>query len=698
MAGDWDRALTSFLAAGEGCEAVYGRYLARLMMIYADYGNLFFSDRIEPDYNRRHLLRDPVEPGKPGFLYGHQHFNCLARADYRESPATPTLLEQDLRRILEDGCTLAHEDGGPLPIRLVVGRCEAPLFDAVAVGVWDPVDAVAAYQLPYGAPPLTVRFQNLLNTRSSDSPCPPDDPVCGPLIIDGSSYVRLVEDSERFLSYLYKASARLFDPSRGCQGVFFRESAAQDGVPDASDRVLLRLCNADTGEPIFSLRDVHASARWTYEQAPPPTDTMPRTLQVFCGGVDPCPVLAGEIALNEPPPLEVPNRDALSPDGTRIARLDRNGEGEQHIYLSGLPFGPDGHQTGGRVKADFCVTCGVLPGGIITANPALVNMGRLPQWIPDPRDPDRPPLGLLYMNLDHPSGWGWQGECQGMQFYAVRPDGTGNSALLPPGVPPAAFNYQAHVSPDGGALLWTSTWHPETGAVGAHTMLMADILFDERADRFRLENIHSVLPSQDHGWYEAQHFSPDYPRDRKIFFTSTAHSMQSPRGFSGVLGPDGIARTFYKLTWPEDDPPAPFRVDRHPGWYEHFKSVDHGKQVIWISSDTSALAAERYDWFLDFPPWMEGSLLSYTVFQIRHVGLGLMGYLSPPYFPLPALGPDGQTLHFWISDIDGGNREVLAASAEAEGWRTVSLGIQNGDVYLAQSRGSRSRIAVIRFR
>lgn len=43
-------------------------------------------------------------------------------------------------------------------------------------------------------------------------------------------------------------------------------------------------------------------------------------------------------------------------------------------------------------------------------------------------------------------------------------------------------------------------------------------------------------------------------------------------------------------------------------------------------------------------------------------------------------------------------REVLVSSAEAAGWQTRALGIQNGDVYISQKKGAQERIAVMRFR
>jgi hypothetical protein len=696
MAGDWDQALEIFLNADNNCEAIYGRYLARMMMIYTDYCNLIFSDFIDLDYNRHHLLRDLVEIGKPGFVFGHHHFSCLARASFWESPKTPTLVERDLELIWENQCTLAAPDGGPLPIRLVIGFCEDPLIDMIALGIWDPVDAVAVYQLPYGAPPLSVRFQNIFDFSSCDSACKPEDVVCEPMEIDGKNYPRLPADSERFLSYVYKASLQLFEPSRSQTGVVIWDDADGNCQASPMDRVYLRFCDTLSGEPIFNLTDVNVAATWEYKQAPSPIDPALRTLSIFCGDDEACPVLDGEIALPESPPLRIPNWDALSPDGTQIAFLDQNEEGEQHIFLTGIPDASRNPVCESE-DSDCCLTCLAMPDGIATAKPALVNMGRLPQWISDPQGPDRPPLGLFYMHLDHPSGWGWQGECQGMQFYAIRPDGTGNSALLPDNIPPYAFNYQAHVSPDGSALLWTSTWDPKDGTVNAHKLLLANIVYDQKANQFSLENIHSILSSFDHGWYEAHHFSSDYPHDRRIFFSSTAHSMQSVRGFIGELDETDAISKFYKINWPEEVHPGPFMIDYHPAWNEHFKSVDHGKQVIWISSDASTLAAERYDWLLNFPPYLEGLLLGYTVYQIRHIALGDFGYLSPPIFNPPIPYPVNPTIHFWIANIDGSNLEVLAASADKAGWHTTAIGIQNGDVYLTQKKDKQSRFGVIRF-
>src|ERR671932_499600 len=97
-------------------------------------------------------------------------------------------------------------------------------------------------------------------------------------------------------------------------------------------------------------------------------------------------------------------------------------------------------------------------------------LGSFGQWIPDPMNPTGPGRGIFYMHNGHPSAWGFGGEAMGDQFFAIRPDGTGNTNLLE-GAPPFAMHYQPRIAPDGSQLLWASTWDPASGRAGTHTLL-----------------------------------------------------------------------------------------------------------------------------------------------------------------------------------------------------------------------------------
>jgi hypothetical protein len=289
------------------------------------------------------------------------------------------------------------------------------------------------------------------------------------------------------------------------------------------------------------------------------------------------------------------------------------------------------------------------------------------------------------MHNDQPSSWGWQGQGQGGQFYAIRPDGSAMTPLLPAN-PPYAMHYQPHVAGDrSGTLFWTSTWNPATGGMGPHNLLLGDLSYDPVGARFTLHNIHSVLPQLDQGWYEAHLLPGDFADNPSLFFTSTAHSMQSTRGFMGRLGAGGMLEAIFKLTHPDEANPDPFMIDYHPAWNEHFRWVDRGRQITFQSSDTTANAADRYDWFLAFPPYLEGVLLGLTSYDIRFAALYPAGYLIPALGQSPPVQNIIQT-ELWISNIDGSNRERLFQQARNAGWHLDAsrLRVLDGRVYAVQ--------------
>jgi hypothetical protein len=273
----------------------------------------------------------------------------------------------------------------------------------------------------------------------------------------------------------------------------------------------------------------------------------------------------------------------------------------------------------------------------------------------------------------------------GGQFYAINTDGSGFSPLLN-GPPPFALHYQPHVSPEGSQLLWSSTWDPVTGKAGAHTLLLADIV--KQNGGFRLANVHSVVPVPDHGWYEASAFAAGYPNDRRIFFTSSGPSMQSPRNYAATLTPAGVLDEVFKLTHPDEVFPEPFVVDLHPGWYEFPIPLDQGKQVRFGSSDPRPVAADRFDRFLTFPPYLEGVLFGLTIFNIRFAGLeDDLGYTD-----------EGEK---WLANIDGSNRRLLYQTPMAAGWSPVKGQdvVLDGQIFFRELNRTlrKFRAGVIRF-
>ncbi|MBI3329399.1 MAG: hypothetical protein HYZ81_22185, partial [Nitrospinae bacterium] len=276
------------------------------------------------------------------------------------------------------------------------------------------------------------------------------------------------------------------------------------------------------------------------------------------------------------------------------------------------------------------------------------------------------------------------GQAQGTDFFAIHPDGTGVSRLLE-GAPPSAFHYQPRVSPNGGQILWTSTWDPVSNRPSSHTLLLADLVADSNG--FHLENTHSIVPIRDHGFYESGDFALDYPNDPRFYFTSSSQSMQSGRSYVATLTPGGVFDQVFKLTFPQEAPAQPFTVDFHPGWYEFASPVDGGQQFTFISSVSKALAADRFDWFLTFPPYLEGSFIGLTLFDIKFAGAGDIGY-------------DGNVPRM-VANIDGTNLQLVFGNATQAGWKVITDQEQvvDGQIFFNQDNSSlgASRNGVIKF-
>jgi hypothetical protein len=193
---------------------------------------------------------------------------------------------------------------------------------------------------------------------------------------------------------------------------------------------------------------------------------------------------------------------------------------------------------------------------------------------------------------------------------------------------------------------------------------------------------------RDHGWYEASAFADEYPNDRRIFFTSSGPSMQSPRNYAATLTPDGVLDEIFKLTNPDEVFPEPFVIDFHPGWYEFPTPVDHGRQVIFNNSDPTPVGADRFDRFLTFPPYLEGVLYGLTIFNVRFAGLD------------DDLGYARESVQ-WLANIDGTNRRPLYQTPLAAGWDPVKgqQVILNGQVFFRQFSKTllKFRAGVIKF-
>ncbi|MBI4208295.1 MAG: PD40 domain-containing protein [Deltaproteobacteria bacterium] len=754
--GDWETALEQF-STGEAeginlCEATYGRFLARLFRLYADANHLFFDDVIELNLNRHKRLRALYMPTSPLGATFHKHFDCLNRDQFWERTSQPTLIEQDLQEIWANDCTLADLQGEPLPIRWVQGKCEAPLSDAVYAGVWDKVDAALIYQFGPGNPPVTIRATVAnLYSGPNEGDCPSDTGICDPLFVidpEGSSYEipRLPKDAEEFLALNDLTLRTLDDPDRNPNTVFAYEDTDQDGSGSLGDKAIIRACDPTTGKSVYDFSNVTVGAQWKYEPAPAPVAPSPRRIEIFCGpydeGGEPCPVFEGERALHGAfPPLPIPNEYVLSPDGKKLAYTKEIEGGFHQIYVTEIPklyektdvtqtpeisefidlseidsVSTEIQEALGFVnleeekigiteapcykdgeKQDLtqcCVTCAVWPGGFQTGLfENQPNLGALPQWI---HDLNGEPVALFFLANDHPSSWGWQGQAQGAQFYAIRLDGTGLSPLLPENIPPSAWGFQAHVSPDGQNLFWTGNWNPTSELLTANTLLLGDLRYNTDTDpSFQLKNIRLVLPAVDQGIYEANGISPQWPDDPSLFFTTSSFSKHSLRTFMGTLGENGIIQKFTKLNWPAEISSESFVIDNHPAWYEHTKLLDNGRQLFFISSqgdpsysEKNLHFGERFDAFLQSPPYYDGFYQGLSLAEVRF--LSVPGYYTEDFTPY--------YIRYWISNIDGTDQELITGpEPERGGWITHSVGIHNGEIYFIQSRdkdGKACRLAL----
>jgi hypothetical protein len=713
MAQDWETALKAFeraaLAHGDDFgEAIYGRYLARLFRVYADFNNLFFEDAFGAGFNQTHLTRDLHDPASTQGRVTLGHVACLAKPVYRYGNLffNTSLIDIDLQRIVDGRYSLRGIEESALPIRWGQGKCAAPLFDGVFRGVWDWVDAVIMYLHAYGSPAEAKRFVRIFGPRDAPSktPCPPDDELCGPYVKDGEEVARVPRDAEFLLNLVFQAGQGVFDPNRfvpGQEPIFFWRDTNGNGQPDASDGFTAQLYQAITGEPVLDLQNATLGAQWTPRQAAPPANPAPAQTFIFCpqGQDDPsCHLLPGEQALVESPPawqqLQTKNIPATpSPDGSRVVFSKQVEVGDEKVwqyFVTDNAMDAEGNPVCSAPNGDCCLTCQALPVGIRQAGHDLTPRnpeGPSALWIPNPANPKGPARGVLFLHNEHPSAWGFNGQAQATQFYAIRPDGTGFSQLIQ-GSPPDAFHYQALVSPDGAQLLWTSTWDPESNrAAGTHTLLLADLV--EENDAFRLANVHSIIPIRDHGWYETGAFAPDYPQDRRVFFSSSSTSFQSPRVYAATLTPEGVIDEVFKLTFPEELFPEPFVTDFHPGWYEFPFPLDQGKQFYILTTFMSPIAMDRFDRFLAFPPFLTGSYVALTLFDIRFAGGSKIGYAE-------------NQVHV-LGNIDGSNLQALFTAARAAGWFTIGpdaprLATVDGQLFFTQRHlGLGLRYGVIRF-
>lgn len=746
--GDWEMALEQFSTqeaiVQDRCEATYGRFLARLFRNYANANHIFFDDVVEPNFNRHKRKRTLYMPTSNWGHTFHQHFDCLNRPSFYDLTSKQTYLEEDLAYIWENNCSLSASDGGPLPIRFVEGKCSDPLSDIVLVGKWDKVDATFIYSFGFSNnPPVTLRatVANLYSGPNQGA-CPSDSPICDPLILESAEGVeeveipRLPRDAEEYLALLHRTLEEFSNPKRDPDVVFAYRDADGDGRQSLGDEAIIRACEPATGEPVFDFSNAKLGGVYPVAKAPPPENPAERKIEIFCGSYhakgEECPLFEGETALNEFPPIPIPNEFSLSPDGSQLAFMLEVGGGFHHIYITetagpevygfaldekkaevsgssdDFSFAPANRQAptvyvdvddsddekswigqykplchGNESLDECCVTCNAWPEGFQTGLfENQPNLGLLPQWI---KDSHGEPIGLFFMANDHPSSWGWQGQAQGAQFYAIKVDGTGLSPLLPETMPTSATNFQAHVSPDGQNLFWTSTWNPQSNKIGVNTLLLGDLKYDPtQSSPFRLENIRYALPSLDHGLAEANGFAINWPENRSILYTSSPHSKSSLRTFMYNIE-TGVA---FKLNHPtEERDLSQFLTDNHPAWYEHAKCLDDCRQIFFIStqgnpeySNRNRHFGERFDQFLTFPPIYDATSLGVTLVEIRF--LSALGYYTEDFTPY--------YIRYWLSHIDGSHLDLITGQApEQAGWITHSVGIHNGEIYFIQSRGKK---------
>ncbi len=711
MSGDWETALEAFDRAASRLEedfgeAIYGRYLARLFRLYADYNNMFFGDAFGEGFNQTHLTRDLHDWTLPQGYVFMGHHACLANEVY----IPPNLLfskshiDIDLQLIVQGHYHLSGLEGGALPIRWVQGNCEAPIFDVEFRGNWDFVDAVLMYVWLYGSPAEAERFLGILGPADAPSrtPCLPDDQVCKPLVKDGQPIPRLPRDAERLAKFYFPAHQAFFNLNRfppGQEPIFFVHDVDGDGSIDGKDGITVNIFKTGTDVPVLAIENTTLAAQWTPRKADPPVNPAPANIFIFCPEGKESPhcqeiLLPGDGVIAAAPPvwkqlsdMKIPT--APSPDNTQIVfprQVEQSGTKVWQFFVTDNALDAQGHPICSAPGGDCCLTCKVLPGGIrqALADASQRNPPGPPAfWIPDPANPKGPARGIFFQHNEHPSSWGFGGQAQGTQFFAIRPDRTKLSRLLT--APPDAFHYQPRISPNGAQLLWVSTWDPVNNRAGGHTLLLADLV--EESDRFTLAKVHSIVPIRDHGWYETGGFAQDYPQDPRVFFTSSSTGMQEVRIYAATLTPEGVIDEVFKLTFPDEIFPEPFTIDFHEGWYEFPTPVDHGKQFFFLTSYTRPLAMDRFDRLFSFPPLLTGVLVGLTVFDIRFVGGNRIAYL--------------ENLTQSIANIDGTNLRGLFTESIAKGWKVTGneLPVVGNEIFFTQTNKALGtfRQGVVRF-
>jgi hypothetical protein len=87
IAGDWETALRAFSrtalpGSAEFGEAIYGRYLARLFRLYANWNNMFCNGLIHNGFNKKALTRDLNNLEFPWGRIYQQQYTCLVNQVY----------------------------------------------------------------------------------------------------------------------------------------------------------------------------------------------------------------------------------------------------------------------------------------------------------------------------------------------------------------------------------------------------------------------------------------------------------------------------------------------------------------------------------------------------------------------------------------------------------------------------------------
>lgn len=262
----------------------------------------------------------------------------------------------------------------------------------------DALDAVFLYQYLWGSPVGSKRFLNIFGSSNSD-PC--DGIACADLVLDGIAVPRLAADAEWLLEHIHRAASRLSDPARGRGGLFQWTDADGDGEVSSGDRVRARWCDLATGGPVPDFEAATVAARWTFSAPPAPSNPSRRQYYVYRNADGSLPdLLNGERLLDEAPPawlvlLGDGNVAASpSPDGRKMVFPERAPNGHVHLFVTENALDEHGLPICAEPEGDCCVTCGVLPQGVRTANGGIgTKFGARASWIPDPAGPSGPPRG-----------------------------------------------------------------------------------------------------------------------------------------------------------------------------------------------------------------------------------------------------------------------------------------------------------------